>query len=141
MISRDFVETRARGRHRRDRSIGFPAHFPNDPHGLGHFDGTHLYEHADPRQGFHQDWDTHDLQFRPARSAELPRRQCALTGSTRFHLDGLRVDAVASMLYLDYSRKPGEWVPNRYGGNENLEAIAFLRRMNELAYRPAARRR
>ena len=107
-----------------------PAHFPNDAHGLGNFDGTHLYEHADPRQGFHQDWGTLHLQFRPRGGASFLVAN-ARFWLERYHLDGLRVDAVASMLYLDYSRKPGEWVPNRYGGNENLEAIDFLRRMNE----------
>ena len=113
-----------------------PAHFPNDAHGLAQFDGTHLYEHADPRQGFHQDWGTYIYN--------CGRRevQAFLIANARFwldqyHLDGLRVDAVASMLYLDYSRKANEWVPNQYGGNENLEAIAFLRKMNEVAYQSA----
>ncbi len=110
-----------------------PGHFPNDAHGLGLFDGTHLYEHADPRQGFHQDWGTYIYNYG---RAEV---QAFLVANARFwleyyHLDGLRVDAVASMLYLDYSRKHGEWVPNRYGGNENLEAIDFMRRMNEAVY-------
>ena len=113
-----------------------PAHFPSDAHGLGNFDGTHLYEHADPRQGFHQDWGTYIYN--------VGRKEVSafLIANARFwldyyHLDGLRVDAVASMLYLDYSRKAGEWVPNQYGGNENLETIAFLRRMNEVAYQAA----
>jgi 1,4-alpha-glucan branching enzyme len=110
-----------------------PAHFPNDAHGLATFDGTHLYEHADPRQGFHQDWGTHIYNF--GREEVLTFLVSnARFWLERFHLDGLRVDAVASMLYLDYSRKAGEWVPNRFGGNENLEAIHFLRRMNEVAY-------
>jgi 1,4-alpha-glucan branching enzyme len=110
-----------------------PAHFPNDPHGLGDFDGTHLYEHADPRQGFHRDWGTHIYNYgRREVSAFLISN--ARFWVSRYHLDALRVDAVASMLYLDYSRKPGEWVPNLYGGNENLDAINFLRRMNETVY-------
>lgn len=113
-----------------------PAHFPNDAHGLANFDSTHLYEHADPRQGFHQDWGTYIYNF------GRKEVQAFLIANARFwldqyHLDGLRVDAVASMLYLDYSRKPNEWVPNQYGGNENLEAIAFLRKMNEVAYQAA----
>ena len=113
-----------------------PGHFPNDPHGLGYFDGTHLYEHADPRQGYHQDWGTYIYNFgRQEVAAFLVAN--ARFWLERYRLDGLRVDAVASMLYLDYSRKQGEWVPNRYGGNENLDAIDFLRRMNEVAYRSA----
>ncbi|HEX2135792.1 MAG TPA: 1,4-alpha-glucan branching protein GlgB, partial [Microvirga sp.] len=110
-----------------------PGHFPNDPHGLGYFDGTHLYEHADPRQGYHQDWGTYIYNYgRQEVAAFLVAN--ARFWLERYHLDGLRVDAVASMLYLDYSRQPGEWVPNRYGGNENIEAIEFLRRMNETVY-------
>ena len=110
-----------------------PAHFPNDPHGLAQFDGTHLYEHADPRQGFHQDWGTYIYNFgRHEVAAFLVAN--ARFWIERYHLDGLRVDAVASMLYLDYSRNAGEWIPNRYGGNQNLEAIDFLRRMNEAVY-------
>jgi len=110
-----------------------PAHFPNDPHGLSYFDGTHLYEHADPRLGFHQDWGTYIYNFerREVMSFLVANARFWLE---RYHLDGLRVDAVASMLYLDYSRKPGEWIPNRYGGNENLGAIDFIRTMNEVAY-------
>ncbi len=108
-----------------------PAHFPTDIHGLAHFDGTPLYEHADPREGFHQDWNT--LIYNLGRnevSAFLVAS--ALAWLERFHIDGLRVDAVASMLYRDYSRKQGEWVPNIHGGRENLESIAFLRRVNQL---------
>ncbi|MFC7334365.1 1,4-alpha-glucan branching protein GlgB [Rhodocista pekingensis] len=110
-----------------------PGHFPADPHGLGLFDGTHLYEHADPRQGFHQDWNTliYNYGRREVQNFLLAN---ALFWLDRYHLDGLRVDAVASMLYLDYSRKAGEWVPNRFGGRENLDAIELLRRTNELAY-------
>jgi 1,4-alpha-glucan branching enzyme len=110
-----------------------PAHFPRDAHGLALFDGTHLYEHADPRQGFHQDWGTNIYNFgRQEVSAFLIAN--ARFWLEHYRLDGLRVDAVASMLYLDYSRQPGQWVPNRYGGNENLEAIDFVRRMNESVY-------
>jgi 1,4-alpha-glucan branching enzyme len=109
------------------------AHFPTDPHGLGRFDGTALYEHADPRRGFHQDWNTLIYNYGRREVANYLFAN-ALYWFDSFDIDGLRVDAVASMLYLDYSRKAGEWLPNEYGGNENLEAIAFLRRLNELAY-------
>jgi 1,4-alpha-glucan branching enzyme len=110
-----------------------PAHFPIDPHGLIRFDGTALYEHADPRRGFHPDWNTAIYNFGRTEVAAFLINS-ALFWLERFHLDGLRVDAVASMLYLDYSRKPGAWVPNPQGGNENLDAISFLRRMNVAAY-------
>ncbi len=110
-----------------------PSHFPTDGHGLGLFDGTHLYEHEDPRRGFHPDWNTYIFNYG---RAEVPAFLIsnALFWLDRYHIDGLRVDAVASMLYLDYSRPEGEWVPNRYGGREDLEAIAFLRRLNEVVY-------
>lgn len=110
-----------------------PGHFPTDPHGLGLFDGTHLYEHADPRQGFHQDWNTLIYNF-GRREVQNFLLGNALFWLDQYRLDGLRVDAVASMLYLDYSRKEGEWIPNEFGGRENLESIAFLKRMNELVY-------
>jgi 1,4-alpha-glucan branching enzyme len=111
-----------------------PAHFPRDPHGLAYFDGTHLYEHADPRRREQSDWGTLVFNYGRHEVANYLIGN-ALYWLERYHLDGLRVDAVASMLYLDYSKRPGEWLPNRHGGNENLEAIAFIRRFNEIVYR------
>jgi 1,4-alpha-glucan branching enzyme len=111
-----------------------PGHFPNDAHGLARFDGTALYEHEDPRRGFHKDWNT--LIYNYGRREVANFLECnAHYWLEKFHVDGLRVDAVASMLYLDYSRQPGEWEPNRFGGRENLEAIDFLRRTNTTLYR------
>jgi 1,4-alpha-glucan branching enzyme len=106
-----------------------PAHFPSDEHGLGRFDGTALYEHEDPRLGFHRDWNTLIYNFGRREVSNFLQAN-ALFWLTHYHVDALRVDAVASMLYLDYSRQPGEWVPNVHGGNENLDAIAFLRQTN-----------
>jgi 1,4-alpha-glucan branching enzyme len=110
-----------------------PAHFPSDAHGLAQFDGTYLYEHSDPREGFHQDWNTliYNLGRHEVRGFLIAS---ALEWLEHFHVDGLRVDAVASMLYRDYSRKEGEWVPNIYGGRENLESVAFLRELNETVH-------
>jgi len=111
-----------------------PSHFPNDTHGIYKFDGTHLYEHANPKQGYHPDWNSYIFNYgrNEVRSFLISN---AIYWLDRFHVDGLRVDAVASMLYLDYSRKEGEWVPNQFGGRENLEAVAFLKEFNETVYK------
>jgi 1,4-alpha-glucan branching enzyme len=122
--------------HQRDIGIildWVPSHFPNDEHGLGYFDGTHLYEHGDPRQGIHPDWNSFIFNYgrHEVRSFLL---SSALFWLDKYHVDGLRIDAVASMLYLDYGRKEGQWIPNQYGGRENLDAISFLRRLNQVVY-------
>jgi 1,4-alpha-glucan branching enzyme len=111
-----------------------PSHFPSDEHGLAYFDGTHLYEHDDPRQGIHPDWNSYIFNYgrEEIRSFLI---SSALFWLKQYHADGLRVDAVASMLYLDYARREGEWIPNKYGGRENLEAIAFLKRFNEEVFK------
>jgi len=124
--------------HLHQRGVGVifdwvPSHFPSDAHALAEFDGTHLYEHEDPRLGFHPDWESLIFNYdrHEVRSFLL---SSACHWLDRFHVDGLRVDAVASMLYLDYSRKAGEWLPNEHGGNENLGALRFLKRLNEVVY-------
>ncbi len=121
-----------------EREIGVildwvPAHFPSDPHGLARFDGTALYEHQDPREGFHEDWNTLIYNFGRTEVVGFLTAS-ALHWLRSFHVDGLRVDAVASMLYRNYSRKPGEWVANIHGGAENLEAVAFIRHVNSVVH-------
>ncbi|MBI3804583.1 MAG: 1,4-alpha-glucan branching protein GlgB [Nitrospirae bacterium] len=110
-----------------------PSHFPTDQHGPAYFDGTHLYEHADPRKGYHPDWNSSIFNY-GRNEVQAFLISSALFWLEKYHIDGLRIDAVASMLYLDYSRKSGEWIPNMYGGRENLEAISLLKRLNEAIY-------
>lgn len=110
-----------------------PSHFPGDEHGLVYFDGTHLYEHADPKKGFHPDWSSYIFNY-SRNEVRAFLKSSAMYWFDKYHIDAVRVDAVASMLYLNYSRKEGEWIPNEYGGNENLQAIDFIKELNESIY-------